>query len=687
MSEIRVNIDVETRSTVDLRKTSAKIYARHPDTDIICVRYGDEARIAAGEAPKEWLCYRDPMMPRDLFDWLLDPAVKLVAHNAGFEHAILTAPHLRKKYTIPEITLDRWDDTAARAARQALPRSLEGVAQALGLDVQKDMEGSRIMMQLCKPRSWIDVDGNDVPVWWSPDENPEKFEKLSDYCATDVKVGTALSSATRPLTEKERQIWLLTEEINETGLFVDWRFAEVAAKVAKMYLKHLDAQMQAVTEGEVSGATKVVHLKEWCAKQGYVVYDSVEDDKIILDKGAVAQLLERDDLPNNVRAALTIRRRAARNSVAKYEAILNRVDRADNRVRDTLVYHGASTGRWAGAGIQPQNFPRNTVKNWEACASDIYAIAEARLTFEDFEDKHGADVMDVLSRMLRGTITAPEGHGLIFPDFSAIEARGVAWVAGADKLTRLFAAGGKVYEEFASSVYGIPAAEIDKDSPQRFLAKTAVLGAGYGMGPKKFLATCEAQGKVIEPQDAETIVQAYRTEYYQIPLLWRGLEEAAIAAVQRPGREMTYKSETGAPISFMVRDGFLLMKLPSGRLLFYREPRVVQVATPWGARPALEYFTVNSVTRKWQREKTWGGRLTENAVQAICRDLIAEAMLRLRAAGYRLVGTVHDEVIIETNDLSDENVKRVLSIMTEVPAWAAGFPIAAEAGKGVRYGK
>lgn len=680
---VRVNIDVETRSTVDLRRTSAKFYARHPDTDIILVRYGDEARIAAGEEPKEWLCYRGPM-PRDLFDWLLDPAVRLVAHNAGFEHAILTAPHLREKYTIPEITLDRWDDTAARAARQALPRSLEGVAQALGLPVKKDMEGARIMQQLCKPRSWTE---DDEPVWWTPEGSPEKYAKLSDYCSTDVKVGASLSTVTRPLPERERAIWLMTEEINETGLYVDWRFAEAAAKVARLYLRYLDHQMAVVTNGEVRGATKVVHLKEWCAARGYVVYDSLDDEKIILDKGAVAQLLERDDLPPDVRAALEIRRRAARNSVAKYDAILNRVERSDSRVRDTLVYHGASTGRWAGAGIQPQNFPRNVVSDWEGCAADIYLLADQRMTFEDFEQKHGADVMTMLSRMLRGTITAPEGRGLIFPDFSAIEARGVAWVAGADKLTKLFAAGGKVYEEFASSVYGIPVTEITKDSPQRFLAKTAVLGAGYGMGPPKFVATCEAQNKIISLEDAETVIQAYRAEYYQIPMLWRGLEEAAISAVQRPGKEVYYHHPGGVRISFNVRDGFLLMKLPSGRLLFYREPRVIQVATPWGPRMALEYFTLNSVTRKWQRETTWGGRLTENCVQAVCRDLIAEAMLRLRAAGYTLVGTVHDEVIIETDDLSDSNVQRVLSIMTEVPTWAAGFPISAEAGKGIRYGK
>lgn len=686
---IRVNIDVETKSLVDLRKTSAKVYARDPSTDIILVRYCREDR---PDDVREWLCYRG-QMPRDLFDWLLDDTVQLVAHNAGFEHAILTSPHLVRKYQIPTITLDRWDDTAARAARQALPRSLDGSARALELPVKKDAEGSRIMLQLCKPRSWLAGAGGDedTPIWYTPEDSPEKYEKLSDYCATDVKVGTLLSTATRPLTASERAIWLMTEEINETGLYVDWKFAEAAARVAKIYLAMLDSQMALVTGGAVEGARKVTQLREWCAGKGFYVQDAVEDEKIVLDKGAIAALLSRDDLPDDVRSALEIRRSAAKSSVAKYDAILNRVDRADSRVRDTLIYHGASTGRWAGSGIQPQNFPRATVKTWEEVALKIYELDAGTLTFEEFEAEHG-EVMDVLSKMLRGTITAPSGSSLIFPDFAAIEARGVAWVAGADTLTNLFASGGKVYEEFAGQIYGKAASSILKDSIERFLAKTAILGAGYGMGAKKFVATCEAQGKIVEAADGERTINAYRSEYPEIPALWRGLENAAISAVRNPGVEYHYQGSPTAPrITYFVKNGWLLCKLPSGRLLFYCKPRVIQVASPFGPRAAIEYSTVNSLTKKWQRETTWGGRLTENVVQAICRDLIAEAMLRLKAAGFKLVGTVHDEVIAEVPHDHESTIvgikKRILELMCQVPEWAKGFPISAEAGHGKRYGK
>ena len=667
---VRWNIDVETRSTVDLRKTSAKVYARHPDTDIIVVRYCCEA---FPHAVYEWRCQEGDMGPL-LKQILVDPSLTLVAHNAGFEHAILTAPHLVKKYRIPSITLDRWDDTAARAARMALPRSLEQSAKALDLPVQKDVEGARIMMQLCKPRSY---DDNGKPIWW---DDPAKLQRLSEYCAVDVRVGTKLSEFTRPLPDSERQIWLMTEEINETGLFVDWKFAEIAKSVANEYLALLDDEMREVTGDAVDGARKVTQLKTWLANQGFYVLDDLDDEKIILDKSAVATLLARDDLPPTVRRALEIRRSAAKSSVAKYEAILNRVDKSTGRVRDTLVYHGASTGRWAGAGIQPQNFPRKTVSDWEAIRKDIVLLSEGEISFADIERNYKTDVMDLLSRMLRGTITAPQGKGLIFPDFSAIEARGVAWVAGAKTLTDLFANGGKVYEEFASDIYRKPISEIGKDSTERFLAKTAILGAGYGMGWKKFILTCAAQGKEVSDEEAKTVIDAYRSTYPEIPALWRGLENAALDAVRHPGQAFVFRG-----IGFCVKDNFLLTKLPNGRLLFYRKPRIVSVASLFGERDALEYSAVNAVTKQWGRETTWGGKITENVVQGICRDLMAEAMLRLRAGGYKIVGTVHDEVILEVNEGTE--ISSIIATMCQVPDWARGFPVAAEACYGKRYGK
>lgn len=686
----RLNIDIETRSTVDLRKTSVYEYANHLSTEILLVRYAWENNPLD---VKEWKVYAGEQIPFDLFRAFTNTEITLVAHNANFERILLNETRLCALYGIPKTPIGRWDDTAARAARMALPRSLEMSARALDLPVQKDMEGARIMMQLCKPRAWTAPDeatGQSKPVWWEPEQFPEKYQRLSDYCATDVRVGISLSAQTRPLPDKELEIWRLTEEINDRGLYVDRGFAETAARVAGLYLKILDDQMYLVTNGQVDGARKVTQLKDWCASKGYMVLDLDDDEKLVLDKNAVAQLLARDDLPDDVRAALTIRREAAKSSVAKYEAIVNRSNPKDNRVRGTLVYHGASTGRWAGAGIQPQNFPRQVVTDWDAAAADVYALDKGKMSFDEFAEKHGS-VMDILSRMLRGVITAPEGKELIYPDYSAVEARGVAWVAGADSLVKLFASGGKVYETFAAQ-YLCPAGtkpeDVTKDSKARFLGKTVILGAGYGMGWKKFQATCAAQGTEVSESDAQEAIGAYRGAYPEIPALWAGLEEAAKAAVCNPGTPFTYSGAPGAPqVSYCVKDGWLLCKLPSGRLLFYRKPRLVRVATEYGMREVLEYSAVNSLTKKWERETTWGGKLTENVVQAVCRDLIAEAMLRFRDRGYSVVGTVHDEVILEVDAPAADKKDEVLKIMCEVPDWAKGFPLAADVGFGKRYGK
>ncbi|ARV77537.1 DNA polymerase A [Sinorhizobium phage phiM5] len=679
---LRVNIDVETKSTCDLRKTSAYIYANDPTTDIILVRYCVEAN---PDNVGEWRCYKEPM-PADLRGYLRSPDFTLVAHNAGFEKAILTAAHLVEKYQIPYIAPDRWDDTAARAARMAMPRSLDQAGQALKLPITKDIEGSRIMMQLCKPRAWTE---NDEPVWWEPEEFPEKYDRLSAYCAVDVRVGEMLSRTTKPLTPMERAAWLLTEEINDYGVLIDHKFAETAARVATVYLRLLDSQMVLVTEGKVQGAKKVQQLKDWCASKGFLVMDAVDDEKIVLDKGAIALLLARDDLPEDVRTALEIRRSAAKASVSKYEAMVNRVDKLDGRVRGTLVYHGATTGRWSASGIQTQNFVRDTIKNWDEVATDVYMLDAGAMDFEEFEAKHG-NVMDVLSKMLRGTIMAPLDHELVFPDFSAVEARGVAWVAGAEELLALFASGGKVYEEFAAKIYDKPVESITKDSIERFLAKTAILGAGYGMGGAKFCDTCEKQGKAVELDDGKKVIDAYRTVNFKIPQLWRGLENAAINAVKNEGVEHHYQGGPDAPrITYLRKGNFLLCKLPSGRVLYYPYPRIELVASAYGPRETLAYWTVNAVTKKWNKETTWGGRLTENVVQGLCRDLMLEALLRFRDAGYRVIGTVHDEGVLEVPDMriAAGGLDHIKSLMTVTPKWAKGFPIGADVGHGKRYGK
>ncbi len=645
---MRLHIDFETRSTVDLRRAGVYRYAEHPSTDVILACWAlDEGEIHT------W--YHHQQVPLDLMVHLADPRVTVVAHNAGFERTMLK--HIlgpRYGWVVPED--DRWDCTAARAARMALPRSLDGAAQALGLNVTKDLEGQRLMMRMCRPRSTAE-DG--TIVWW---DDQVRMERLAQYCATDVDVERALDKTLRHLTSDERAIWLLTEMVNDRGVCIDVDFAEHAIVLAQEAQAQLNAELTRLTGGEVMASSNVAGIKRWLLRQGFALFEGDDDS---LNKKAIENLLARD-IPADVRRVLQIRLEGGKSSVAKYQAMVDRVS-GDGRVRGNLLYHGASTGRWAGAGVQLQNLPRATAKDWN----------KARETLEPI----GPDTVATLSKMIRGTIRAKPGHWLIWADYAAIEARGVAWLSGQDDLVDLFATGGKVYEEMAGVIFDKPASEIGKDSLERFVGKTVVLGCGYSMGPIKFRQTCIAQGTDIDEELAQKAVKAYRSNYSMIPRMWDGLNDACLNAIMAPGLETYYRD-----IRFMVADDWLMIRLPSGRKLYYRSPRIVTHSGPFGMRPAIEYMAVNSLTKKWGPERTFGGKLTENIVQGLCRDIIAEAMISLEKQGYPVIASVHDEVICELPiELGTE--EEMIDIMCQVPAWAKGFPIAAEAKNGLRYGK
>jgi DNA polymerase len=644
---MRLHIDFETRSTVDLRKSGVYRYAEHESTDVILACW------AVDDYAVETWFHTEPNN-KYLMELLADPKVTVVAHNAGFERAMLQYI-LGPRYGWPVPVLERWDDTAARAARQALPRSLDGAADALDLTFQKDADGKRLMMRMCRPRS-VNDDGS--VVWW---DDEARLTRLAQYCATDVEVERALDKTLRQFTASERDIWLLTERINDRGVCIDTHFVDQALVLAAKAQAQLDAELRTLTEGKVSGSTNVAQIKAWLLEQGFAVFEGLDES---LNKKAVDNLLSKD-LPDNVRRVLEIRKEGGKSSVAKYQAMTDRVS-ADGRVRGNLMYHGASTGRWSGAGVQLQNLPRDTVKDWEKSRTDLH--------------RHKSPLA-VLSKMIRGTIKAADGHTLMWADYSAVEARGVAWLAGQDDLVALFAGGGKVYEAMAAMIFDMHAKDVGKDSLERFLGKTTVLGCGYSMGAQKFRQSCAAMGTDISEELAQKAVQTYRTNFPKIPKLWRGLEDAAVAAVQHTGKETNYRM-----VRFYADKHWLIIRLPSGRNLFYRQPRIVLHAGPFGEKATIEYMAVNSLTKKWQGERTFGGKLTENIVQGLCRDMIAGAMGALENAGYLVIASVHDEVICEVPD-GHGSIDDMIKLMCAVPEWAAGFPLAAEGKTGKRYAK
>lgn len=645
---MRLHIDFETRSTVDLRKSGVYRYAEDPQTEVIMACW------AVDDNPVETWFHTDEA-PSELFKYLCDPNCIVVAHNAGFERAMFTYI-LGPRFNWPVPALERWDDTAARAARQSLPRSLDGAALVLGLAVTKDVEGQRLMMRMCRPRN-IAEDG--TVTWWA---DRERMLRLAQYCATDVEVERELDKVLRQLSPDETEIWRLTERINDRGVCVDFHFANEAISLAAEAQEMLNNELHLLTDGAVRSSTNVAQIKAWLQEQGYKIFEHDDDS---LNKKAVENLLKHD-LPENIKRVLEIRAEGGKSSVAKYKAITERVSN-DGRVRGNLMYHGASTGRWSGAGVQLQNLPRETVRDWDYANTHLTPVTPKTL--------------GTLSKMIRGTIHADEDCRFIWADYAAIEARGVAWLAGQEDLVALFASGGKVYEEMASLIFDTPVEEIGKDSLERFLGKTVVLGCGYSMGAVKFRMTVAGMGTEIDEVLAHAAVSAYRNNFPKIPLLWKRLNEAAIAAIKRPKMETVYKN-----VAFYCDGDWLLIRLPSDRKLFYRSPRVVMASGPYGTSENIEYMAVNSMTKKWGPERTFGGKLTENIVQGICRDLIAGAMLSLEQIGYPVVGSVHDEIICEV-PLGKGSIDEMLRVMCEVPKWANGFPIAAEAKEGFRYGK
>lgn len=650
-------LDIETRSACDLRKTGVYIYAQDPTTDVILARFAvDDGELL------EWRA--GEMVPGPIIAAVAN-GERIVAHNVGFER-ILWREVLSPRCGWPEPALEQWDCTMARARAAGLPGSLDGASKALGAPFEKDLRGQRLMLQMCKPRR-VEADGSIV--WWDDDD---RMQRLSDYCADDVRVERWLDRKLPKLSADEREIWLADQRLNDTGVPIDVEFCKAAAVVATAARKELDKRMRAVTGGVVSTATNVKALVEWLLSRGVEIEEPKDDeDEEDGDGDELPELRRRDverllrgPVKGHEREALQIRLEAGKTSTKKIDAMLARAG-SDGRVRGMLTYHGAATGRWsaAGSGIQLQNLPRANVKNWDVAR-------EALDGGVDLVELAYGPPLDLISRMLRGAICAPEGKRLVYADLSQVEARGVAWLAGADELVERFASGSDVYCDMASEIFG--RGIMKKDEEERWLGKGVILGCGYGMGWKRFRDTCALQGRVIPDELAERAVRSYRTTYDRIPALWRTIEARAKEALRRPDQVVELDS-TGR-IKFRYRNKWLMMRLPSGRCIYYREPAIERDED---GDEQLTYLGVNSFTKKWGRQRTHGPRLTENAVQGLCRDIIAEALLRVGTRGYKPILTVHDEIICEAPEGHGSKAE-IEALVSQAPAWAEGFPIAAE---------
>ena len=396
----------------------------------------------------------------------------------------------------------------------------------------------------------------------------------------------------------------------------------------------------------------------------------------------------------SVRAAFELRLEAGKSSLKKLDKFIWYAP--EGRARGTLQYHAASPGRWGGRGPQMQNLVRAGITTaeggWDAAFRDMKELGDY-----GFELVWGSP-FDVVARMMRGALIPKPGHRLMYADYSNVEARGCVWAAGQDDMVKLFLEGGLIYEEMASSIFGLSVEEISRlhklkiDIIPRFVGKETVLGCGYGMGPPAFQRNCKKKGRVIVPIEiCEKGVYTWRERNDRVVKLWYGLGDAMRHAIESDGA--VYKA---GPFAFRKIGKWLQMRLPSGRMLWYRRPHIrpsdedLENYDAGSGVPRekwkITYWGVNSITKQWARETTWGGKILENGVQGLCRDFLARAKLRLEGTGYPMVLSVHDEAIAEVPD-GFGSIEEFKAIMTEVPGWGTGFPLMAEGGESYRYAK
>lgn len=653
--------DFETYSECDLKRCGAHEYARHPSTEVLCVAWKTGTKKELAKAPiKSWWKGKNPKVDFTFLTTIYDPDILLVAHNAQFEFLItnffIIPDNFINGYEVP---IEKFVCTAAMAAALALPRNLEGASNALDLFSKKDMDGNRLIKKWCKPRK---PSLKNKSTRW---DDPEEFKKIVEYCKADVRSQTELFLKIPELTPRERQIWLLDQKINNRGFYIDRPMVGSVLDMIETEIEHLDTETVEITGGDVATTKRVGAVLEFIQNEGYFLPN--------LQAKTIKDALLEGTFEGPSKRLLEIRQEVSKTSTAKYKAFEMR-SRTDSRVRGGMLYHGASTGRWAGAGVQPQNFPRGSIKDTET-ACDVISHCDLeliRLTY--------GNPMEVFSSCLRSVITASPRKELFVSDFASIETRVLFWIAKHEKGLKLFRENKDLYIEMAASIYNKKPVDVDKI--QRQLGKTAILGLGYQMGSEKFHKTCQLQNIEITEELAKVAVTAYRTQHRPVVDLWGNIQRAALSAIMHPKKIFALNFT-----KWWVAADFLWCELPSGRRLAYYKPEIKMLPNAWGENTQTIYhWATNPVSKKWESVGTYGGRLTENIVQAVARDLLAESMLRIEKAGYEIILTAHDEVVAECSK-GLGSMENFNELMSAVPDWAKGCPIKAEGFSARRYRK
>lgn len=665
-----LSIDIETYSDVDIGKAGLYKYAQSPAFQILLLSYSLDG------GPVQTLDFipggkgedRSPdCFPLWLINALKDPNCIKHAYNAAFEWYCLCR-HFRWNPEKEGLSfLRQWHCTMQHSLYCGHPASLDAAGKALGLpqDKQKLATGKALIKYFCTPCAPTKTNGGRTRNY--PHHDLAKWQLFKEYNAQDVvtemEIGRRLANF--PVPEAVQAQWVTDQIINLRGVAVDLALVEGAldldADVRKEYLR------ESTELSGLSNPNSVAQLTQWLQQEtGETVAD--------LRKDTVSDMLGKELSSDAARRMLQIRQELGKTSNKKYNALEAAVC-ADGRVRGLLQFYGANrTGRWSGRIVQPQNLPRTYIDG------DLLPLAR-----ELVKDRQRSalqlvfgSVPDTLSQLIRTALVAGPGHTLVDADFSAIEARVIAWLAGEEWVLEVFRTHGKIYEATASQMFNIPFETIKKGNPEysyRQKGKVATLALGYQGGTGSLISMGALRNGLTE-EELPDIVERWRRANPAIAQFWYTVEAAAKEAINT-GRyiEMWDGRLAFAREMDPVNDlDFLTIRLPNGRKLYYAKPHM---STNRFGRPSIGYWGMDQTTKKWSKLETYGGKLAENITQAVARDCLAEAIERLEAAGYPVVFHIHDEVVIDAGP-GKANLDAVVQIMSQVPVWAEGLPLNAE---------
>lgn len=665
---MRLHIDLETFSRADLKKVGVYRYAQDPSTEILCMSWA--ATGESGIVRRGRFDHANPVTP-DFVEFYSNPALVKAAHNANFERVLLSTHAGRKFLGADKKTRPiEWVCTAAKSAAMGLPRALEDVAEALGLPAQKDKEGAAVMRKLSKPRRPTKADPSDR---YTPASHPELFATLYSYCDTDVDVEVAIDTMLPDMPREEQALYAMDQTINDRGLLVDVVTARKVLDLYELYDNKLSEEAVAISGCSVR---QVKESLAWLASRGTHLE--------ALDAENVQDALKLP-LPDDVRRFIEIRAELAKSSIGKYTTMLAAACN-DDRVRGMFLFYGAGTGRWSGRLVQLQNLPRGSFDE-KTAAQDVALVLETLAGFDtatslDIIQSCYGSVTGVLSSMIRAMFMADAGHDIAQCDYASIEARVLGWLAADPHYQAAFKAGKDLYIVTASHIFGVDYDKVTKS--QRQLGKQAVLGLGYGMGLEKFIATCEKVGVVAEHELYVKAHRGYRELYAKIVSYWADLNRAATEAVARKS-SVAVKRGAVQVVFYWKEIGtnwWLMCRLPSGRDLAYFKPRLTD--GKYGAQ--VEYYSLDSMTKKFRLTHGYGGKWCENIVQAVARDLLRDAMPVVEKAGFKIIGHVHDE-LITLCPAGTKSASDIESAMSELPEWAEGCIVGAAGEIMSRYKK